>query len=514
MARLDEHVARHAALTPQAEAVTDGSGRFSYRELDASADRVAQQLRAHGVGPDAMVLVSMKRSVWALVAMIGVLRAGATVVPLEVRTPAVRRAQIIEGCRPRAVLCDGGNLAALQADEGLGGLAVVFLVVDASLEGPPSSEGEVAAPEPQGSPDALAYVLYTSGSTGRPKGVMLSHRNIDAYAEWAVHRVGITAADRVLSTAPFYFDMSLFDIFCALRAGAALCIATERALLFPKKLLEFSEAEAVTVWKGVSSLLRYLCRTGALSPDRIPSMRVVLFGGEELPAKYLQAWMATFPDKVFFNFFGPTEATGASLYHRLREPPATADERVPIGIPRENTELYLLDEELQQVAPGEVGEIAVSGVCVSHGYLGDPQRTARVFRDDPFRPGQRMYLTGDLGRCLPDGTHIFLGRTDNQVKFMGYRLELSDIENALTAIDGVSEAGVLLGPPGKAGVEELVAYVVLTGVTRVADARAGLKGRLPFYMLPRVLRPIDRLPRSERGKLDRQALAAHHGDAP
>lgn len=510
MPLLDATVAHHAASRPDAEAVTDGRDRLSYSQLDEASGRVAHRLRALGVGPGDMVLVSMKRSVWALAAILGVLRVRAAYVPLEVRTPIARREQIVQGCRPKAVLCDPVSAAKLAVDQGLTSLGVAVVGVDGSDGAPAPTEPATQAEPPLTSPDELACVLYTSGSTGRPKGVMLSHRNVHAYATWAVERIGITHTDRILSTAPFYFDMSLFDLFCGLCAGATVCIATERVLLFPKLLLGFAEGEEATIWKGVSSLLRYLSMTGALAPDRLPTMRVVLFGGEALPAKYLRDWMTTFPDKVFYNFFGPTEATGASLYHRLARAPASADEVIPIGIPRENTALYLLDDDRQPVAPGELGEIAVSGVCISHGYLADPERTARVFVDDPWQPGQRMYLTGDLARRLEDGTHVFVGRRDTQVKVMGYRLELGDIEQALTAIDGVVEAGVLVSEPGLGGVEELVAYVVLTGAKAAAQVQGELKGSLPFYMLPRHVVPIVRLPRSERGKIDRLALQAHH----
>ena len=508
MALLDAHVARHALLQPDAEAVTDGIERLSYRQLEARVEGVARRLSACGVGPDQPVLLCMKRSVRTLAGMLGVLRVGAIYVPLEVRTPQARRQQILEDCRPVAVLCDPANREQLADDPTLRARGTHIL----AIEGEPAASAGAGVPQPalDRSPDSLACVLYTSGSTGRPKGVMLSHRNIDAYAAWAVDHIGITAADRVLSTAPFYFDMSLFDIFCALRAGATLCIATERTLLFPKKLLQYAEDERVTVWKGVSSLLTYLSRTGAIGPERLPAMRAVLFGGEALPTKYLRDWMTTYPDKAFHNFFGPTEGTGASLSYRVPQIPASDDASIPIGEPRSNTPVYLLDPDGQPVAPGEVGELAISGPCVALGYLGDPERTARRFRDDPWRPGQRMVLTGDLVRCDERGVHHFVGRRDDQVKVMGYRMELGDIEAALTAIPDVAEAGVLVVPSGRSGVDELAAFVVLTGGCTPAQVRKELKGQLPHYMLPRLILPIEQLPRSERGKLDRQALAAHH----
>jgi amino acid adenylation domain-containing protein len=503
---LDEHIARHASLRPDGEALTDGACRLSYRELELLSNRIARCLRARGIGSGDLVLVVMKRSVRFLASVIGVMKAGAAYVPLEVRTPAARRSQIIGDCRARAVICDAESAARMAADEDVVRLGATILPAD----GEEVAAADETAPSRSGSPDDLACVLYTSGSTGNPKGVMLSHGNIDEYVSWAVDRIGITADDRVLGTAPFYFDMSLFDVYGSLRAGAPLCIAVERVLLFPKSLIELAVREEVTVWKGISSLLMYLSTTGALALDPLPRFRVVLFAGEALATKYLIDWMKTFPDTAFYNAYGPTEATGVSMYHRLERPPAGADERIPIGIPCENTELLLLDDDRNPVTPGEVGEIALAGPCISRGYLNDPEKTARAFVAHPSRPGARIYLTGDYARRRPDGTHEFVGRRDNQVKFMGYRIELTDIESALTAIEGVTEAGVVLGRQARAGVAELVGYVVLGGEKTVVEVQAELRATLPFYMLPKHLHGIDQLPRGDRGKLDRRALEAYH----
>ena len=519
MALLHAHVRRHAAGRPDAEAVTDGAARLSYRALDAESDRVARCLRAHGVSRDDLVLLSMRRSVRYLAAAVGVLKAGAACVPLEARTPAARRAQVVRDCRPRAPICDADAAAGLAEDEELRRAGVPLLVVEPAPGGGTESrlrtaEGgaapEADLPDADGGEDDLACLFYTSGSTGSPKGVMLSHRNVDEYVRWAVERIGIGPADRVLGTAPFYFDMSLFDVWGAFRAGAALCVATEPVLRFPKTLLEFAEREAVTVWKGVSSLLAYVSRAGALSPERLPSLRTVLFGGEPLPTGVLIEWMRTFPDKVFYNAYGPTEATGVSLCYRVPRVPESPAERIPIGIPRGHTDLLLLDDDRRPVPDGEVGEIALGGPCIARGYWNDPEKTRRAFVDDPVKPGRRIYLTGDFARRRPDGNYEFAGRRDDQVKSMGYRLELADVESALTAIDGVHEAGVLLGAPRGAGFDELVGYVVLRGDRRVADVQAAVRARLPFYMVPRYLYEVDRLPRCERGKLDRRALEAHH----
>ncbi len=349
----------------------------------------------------------------------------------------------------------------------------------------------------------LAYVLYTSGSTGSPKGVMVTHANIRSYIDWAVRRFSIGNADRILGTAPFHFDMSTFDLFCTLRTGATLCIASDALTLFPEKLMQFMEREGVTLWKGVSSLLMYLARAGVLRRGRLPALCQVLFGGEALPTHWLIEWMRAFPEKKFFNAYGPTETTGVSLYHAVERIPAGSHERIPIGIPCSDTCAYLFDGDMRPVPEGETGELYIGGAGVSGGYLNAPDKTAAAFLPDPFRQGERMYRTGDLARRRVDGEYEFIGRRDNQVKLMGYRIELGDIEHALLAEPGVRDAAVSLLPAGE-GLTELIGF--FDGDADPAAVLASLKLRLPGYMLPRKLLTVGRLPRCDRGKIDRQAL--------
>lgn len=520
---LQRYTECYGNFNPLKVAVTDGLISLSYGELVLQSNRLARCLIHYGLPRSGHVILCMHRSVQNIVAMMGVLKADAVYIPIEARTPTQRRNQIIRDCQPHAIICDAKTIQTIFSDYLSSNLPPIIVLLGSEKPAQPTQNISVVTCDRldmfDASPltykntyDDVACILYTSGSTGNPKGVMITHRNIDEYIAWAVDRIGIKENDKILCTAPFYFDMSLFDVYGSLKVGATLCIATELVLLFPSKLVEFAEAEKVTVWKGISSLLMYLARTGAISSERLPTLKTILFSGETLHAKYLIEWMRTFPKKTFYNAYGPTEATGISMYYRVEKMPNSVDERIPIGKPCENTEVFLLDENNKPVPQGKPGELCIKGVRLSKGYLNDLEKTKQVFIDNPLNPGrgELVYKTGDYARLLPDGNYEFIGRLDGQVKFMGYRIELSDIEHSLVSIDGVSDAGAILVESSLTGLEEPVAYVEVDSDISLADIMAKLKKRLPRYMLPKRLFHIERLPRTDRGKIDRTALLTYH----
>ncbi len=307
----------------------------------------------------------------------------------------------------------------------------------------------------------IAYILYTSGSTGTPKGVMVSHLNIANYVSWATEFFGITSQDVILSTAPFHFDMSTFDVYCSMKSGARLVIAPEEMLLFPAKLLAFANNEGVTLWKGVSSLLAYIARTGSLERLRLDSMKRIVFAGEVLPTKYLIEWMRKCPSVRFYNAYGPTEATGISTCYEVAEMPRHADERIPIGKACANSEVIVEKEDGSQGEQGDVGELLVRGSGVASGYWNDVEKTKAAFVRNPFGSGVKdvVYRTGDLVLLREDGNLEFIGRKDDQVKWMGYRIELGEIESALLSLPNVKDAAVLLERNEMLKTEELVGVV-------------------------------------------------------
>ena len=488
---------------PDRLALVDATRRITYAELGRAAARLGRRLIHDGVQPGDRVLLCLDRSALSVLAMLGTLEAGATYVPVDAKAPVQRWRAVAADCHPTAVVVDDRTEAKVRDD--LGDLLPGVPRIHAEQLG----DHDDAPLDPRASEHDSAYVLYTSGSTGAPKGVMISHRNIRAYIDWAVDCFDLTADDVVLSTAPFYFDMSVFDVFAALAAGAQLCVANDGLMLFPPKLMEFMEAEGVTVWKGVSSLLMYMARARVLRPDRLPTLRHVLFGGETLPTEYLMRWMEVYPDRTYTNAFGPTEATGISMFHTMPAPPADASERIPIGIPCTDTEAYLLDDDGSQVPRGDVGELCLGGPCLSPGYLGDDERTRRVFVDD-WTDGtvspRRIYRSGDLAWQRVDGVYEFAGRKDRQVKVMGYRIELAEVEHAVRSVDAVRDAAVVLVRDARTGLDELAAVYEADRPVEPGALLATLRERLPAYMVPRRALQVSGLPRSDRGKVDHIAV--------
>jgi amino acid adenylation domain-containing protein len=517
---LVHHYLEHTTkLYPQKTAIRDGRRTMTFHELSAESDRLAKCLVGLGVSREERVVYFLPRSPDCIIAMLGILKTGAAYIPLDQKTPVERWLQIIVDAAPKAIICDRTTLEeslerskmlefrppmiCLGPRETLPGFAEqkVFFYEDMD------SFSDVSL-TPEGSPDDVAYVLYTSGSTGIPKGVMITHRNIRNYVDWAVDYFQITHADRILGTAPFYFDMSTFDIFCFLATGATFCLATESLLLFPEKLVRFMEDEKVTLWKGVSSLLMYMCRAGVLRAGRIPSLRTVIFAGESLDAKYLAMWMETFPEKSFFNGYGPTEATGVSVCYHVKQMPEPG-QPIPIGRPCKGAKVILIDENDLPVVPGQVGELCIAGECLARGYLNDPEKTRKNFSSPPpgcSSVGDRIYRTGDLVRETPSGDLVFVSRKDYQVKWMGYRIELGEIETNLMAHPNIRDAAVLLAGTGAGGLMELAAFFESESEVSASGLARFMEGRVPPYMIPKRFVRMEMLPRNDRGKISRDAI--------
>ncbi|WP_318201604.1 non-ribosomal peptide synthetase [Streptomyces sp. SCL15-4] len=480
-------VAAFARETPDAPALTDAAGTLDYRRLQERSGRLARRLTAAGVGPDTVVGLCMDRSAELVVAVLAVLRAGAAYLPLDTELPADRLAYMLADAGARRLVTGPGAPDGLSADTVL------------TLDGPDPGSAPAGPPA---DPENLAYVIYTSGSTGLPKGVLVHRRGMGNHLLAKVEDLGLTAADTIVQNASQGFDISVWQMLAALVTGGRTRVADRSVALDPKALFGLVDAESVTVLEVVPSLLRAaldLWDLGTGAP-RLSTLRRLVVTGEELPPELCARWFRRFPGIPLVNAYGPTECSD-DITHAVLTPESAPAQRVPIGTVVRNTELYVLDEELRLVPAGVAGELYAGGTGVARGYGGRPALTAERFVPDPFggRPGDRLYRTGDLARWRADGNLEYLGRVDDQVKIRGHRVELGEIEAALTATGLVRQAVVAVrgGQP--------VGYVVAEEADPAA-LRAALAPTLPDYMIPAAFVTLERIPLTPNGKVDRKAL--------
>ncbi|HEX7810341.1 MAG TPA: amino acid adenylation domain-containing protein [Burkholderiales bacterium] len=522
-ASLMQHgVTAQAAARPDATALVFKGVRMSYADLEETSNRLGHLLRAAGCRRGDRVGLLMPKMPAAIVAMLGVLKADAIYVPMDPASPAERQARILEISDCRCILAAGaigpglrGALAAaaLQQQPIIG-----WLDQDAPTElepAPAFSLRDLAAfpatsPASANSGGDVAHLLFTSGSTGLPKGVMISHGAVVHLIDWARAYFGITHADRVSQHPPLRFDVSTFDIFGTLCSGAELHLVPAEMNLLPHKLAQFIRDARLTQWFSVPSVLNLMANFDVVRQDDFPALRNVLFAGEAIPTPTVIHWMSRLPHVRFTNLYGPTETTIVSSYYTLPGCPADERESIPIGTACAGEELLVMNEQLQPVAPGEIGELYIRGVGLSPGYWRDPERTQRAFLPYPngSGAGDRIYRTGDLARRGPDGLLHFVGRADTQIKSRGYRIELGEIEAALHSIPELQESAVVaIKSEGFEGWLICCAYVPAPGKALTAvNLRKALGRLVPGYMMPARWQRMDALPKNDNGKIDRPLL--------
>jgi len=477
----DLHTAlsQQAALSPNTPALVFEGQRLSYAELDLRAQAVARALRAAGIGADTIVPVCMERSVDMVVALLGIVHAGAAWLPLDPELPAARLAFLIEDADAKVTLTQAQWLPKLPAGHSA-------WTLDALPEAPTFEPISVQAND-------LAYVLYTSGSTGQPKGVMNEHGALMNRLYWMQDAFPIGPNDRVLQKTPYSFDVSVWEFFWPLITGATLVVARPDGHRDPAYLSRLIQQEQVTTLHFVPSMLRAFVEEPSLADCH--SLRQVFASGEALPVDLVRRFMGQHP-AALVNLYGPTEAAIDVSVWRC----SVNDTIVPIGKPIANLRLYILDETLQPLPIGSIGELYIGGVGVARGYLKRPDLTKERFLASPFIDGDRLYRTGDRCRFLADGNVEYLGRLDHQVKLRGQRIELGEIDSVLLAQDGVRDAATVLLD------QRLVSF--WCGDADEAALRSALGASLPAHMLPGLFVQLERLPLNSNGKLDRKALAA------
>jgi D-alanine--poly(phosphoribitol) ligase subunit 1 len=497
-----------AAAQPSRPALRLPNRVVTYGELDAAADRVARMLRSRGIARRQVVGIVHTKTVEAYATMLACLKSGAVYVNLDEANPAERLERIFSTCRPSLVVGDALPEAALRAAASVGAATLDWA--------DPAARRDLAAapPEPQSAEVTgadPAYIMYTSGSTGTPKGAVMTHANVLNFAAWARARFAIGADDVLTNVNPMYFDNSVFDFYAALLNGAALAPVPRALASDAQTCLKAVEAAGCTVWFSVPSMLIYLMSMKALSAKRLPTVRAFIFGGEGYPKPELRRLHDMFGARArLINVYGPTECTCICSARDI-EPSDLEDQAglASLGPVTDNFDFLVVDEDERQVVPGEIGELWLLGPQVALGYYNDPERTALSFRPNPLNPAwvERCYRTGDLVRLAADGRSLsFVGRKDNQIKHMGYRIELEEIETALYRIEAVAQAAVVY-KSGQRGFKHIVAYVAGEGIPDAAELRRLLRLTLPDYMIPQRFETRGELPRNANGKVDRRSLA-------
>ncbi len=506
---------------PDRTAIEAGGQTLTYRNARKRALQIASVIKPVIARRDPpLCAVLAYRSVTAFTATLAGLLAGGGYVPLNPTFPVERTLLMLERSRCRAIVADGGaqsqlerilesptSLLVVLADQAdVSALARKWprhrFVGSDELESQDCRWDERRVP-----PDSIAYLLFTSGSTGVPKGVKVAHRNVNSFVDCALDRYGITEKDRLSQTFDMTFDLSAFDMFVAWERGACVCCPSKKTLLNPAAFIRDS---ALTVWFSVPSVALMMKQLGALKPNLFPSLRWSLFCGEPLPREIAQMWASAAPNSLIENLYGPTEVTIACTAYRWNPQTSPAEcerDLVPIGWPLANMRAMVADESLREAAPGQEGELLMSGPQVSLGYWEDEEKTRSSFVVPPGHNAAH-YRTGDRVRCpAGNGPLVFLGRVDHQIKVQGHRVELGEVE-ALLRKEARVDAAVAIGWPltasGAAGIEAFIA----ASEVDVEQVQRALKDCLPSYAVPRRIHLIRQWPLNSNGKIDRNALAA------
>lgn len=527
MAYLLQHLlTESAARLPEKEAIRFEGKELNYGQLDLLSNQVARTLQSAGVRKGDRVGIYVHKSLASIVSLFGILKAGGVYVPLDPNAPAKRLAYISRNCVIQVLLTSTEQLAILpQLLSEDARFETLVLTDDQQREAVTLPENVqviswngVLAQDDQPLDSVatietdLAYILYTSGSTGDPKGVMISHRTIFTFINWCYETFQVSPQDRVTSHAPLHFDLSTFDIFVTIKAGATVVLVPEKLSIFPVRLVRLLQDERITMTYLVPSILSLMVNYGELGRHDLSALRTILFAGEVFPIKYLRQLVAAIPHVDYYNLYGPTE-TNVCTYYNVQPKDLDPDctQPVPIGIACENLEVFAVDEDGKLVTEhGKEGELWVRGSGVAQGYWGDPEKTSKGFVRNSFQSyfEELAYRTGDIVTLDQDGKNWrYAGRRDHMVKSRGYRIELGEVEAALYGCDGVKEAAVVAVPDDLIG-NRLAAFIVtLEGKSlTINDLQSFCRERLPRYMIPELIKFRDALPKTSTGKVDRTLL--------
>ena len=491
-----EYLEHSAAEFPEKIAFADEKQAVTFAGMRASAQALGTAVMAKTQRYNAPIVVLTERTAATLTAFMGVLYSGNYYVPLDSKMPIPRMKSILDTVMPAAILYPADaekTVQQLEAD-------CPVLCEEEAFTYPVDADAldrrrsRILDIDP-------VYIIFTSGSTGKPKGIVISHRSVIDFTEWMAEAGRFSSQDVLGNQAPFYFDLSVKDIYLTLKCGATTYIIPKKLFMFPLLLVRFLEEKKVTALVWATSAFHLVANSGALKKEVPTHLRTVILGGEALQAKQLNQWRAALPEVRYINLYGPTEVTVDCTWYPI-EREFSDSEIIPIGRACANKEVFLLDENLQPVPVGQPGEICVRGIGLAKGYFHEPEKTQNVFIPDPRNPyyPDMIYRTGDIAVMDEEGVLTFLSRQDGQIKHMGYRIELGEIETALNSIEGVAETICCFDRKH----DKIVC--IYSGDSEERTLAKAVRTLLPRYMLPNVYHHLEAMPHNANGKIDRVKL--------
>lgn len=489
-----EYLENSVKKYPNKVGFTDPNNSYTFKQFDLLAKSIASGICRNFSLKNEPIVVLVDRNVDSLICFMAILYSGNFYVPIDNKMPKQRLKSILDKVNPKLVICSKNDENALSD----------FDVDTVSFEEYKTFDiDEVLIKERRERILDIdpAYVIFTSGSTGQPKGIVISHRSIIDFVDWMEKACDISNKCVFANQAPFYFDLSVKDIYLTLKCGASMNILSKKELMFPMLLVDFLNSKKVNTLIWATSAFNLVANSGVLVKKKPKYLKKVILGGEALLAKNLNIWRASLPKVKYINLYGPTEVTVDCTYYPV-DNSVNDNEEIPIGKACENKEVILLNEELKEVALGEVGEICVRGTGLAKGYYNDPEKTKEAFIQNPLNPYYTdiIYRTGDVGVIKEDGYIYFKARKDSQIKHMGYRIELGEIETAINSCDAIKEAICFYDDVANKIV------CVYEGDLTDSDLIKHIESILPKYMYPNVFKNIEKMPHNANGKIDRVKL--------